>query len=241
VATANLNICFIDYNLFIILFFSFIPVYIWIKFVLYEDTHKEPFSFIVLAIFLGILAAVLSYISEERLSHIFNTNTLEYLFFSAFIEEFFKFFLVFLFIVPTKNFHYLIDSMIYLGLAGIGFSFLENAASKCSILVSSSPDSAYISIAIISLTRFLSANFLHLLTSTLIGFGYSITLKTRRIFPFIFSFIMASILHFIYNSFIIKELIVYVFPILWAIFFVVLEEFQILKKLDGRIRTFSSN
>ncbi|GIW66193.1 MAG: hypothetical protein KatS3mg095_0091 [Candidatus Parcubacteria bacterium] len=240
-ATTNLKICFQDLNLIFILFFSFIPILIWFKFLISEDSHKEPFGSIFLAFVLGIIAAILSYYSESSLSTFFPLNSFQYFLYSAFIEEFFKAFLVLIFIMPSKNFHLLIDSMIYMGISALGFAFTENFGFKCSIFVNTTEVNPYGLVILYSFLRFLSANFLHLLASTLIGFGFSITLKTRRIFPVFFSFLMSSLLHFIYNIFIInQELVVYIFPILWSIFFIVLNEFKILKKLDGRIRTFSS-
>ncbi|MCS7184203.1 MAG: PrsW family intramembrane metalloprotease, partial [Patescibacteria group bacterium] len=212
------------------------------KFLISEDTHKEPFFSILTAFFLGIIAAILSYFSEFKLSLFYPIDSLNYFLFSAFIEEFFKFFLIFIFIMPTKNFHFLIDSMIYLGIAGLGFAFIENLSLKCNVFLNNSTDNPYGLILILSFLRFLGANFLHLLSSVLIGFGLSITLKTRRLFPLLFSFLMASLLHFIYNVFIIKEyLAIYIIPILWSVFLITLKEFKILKELDGRIRTFSSH
>lgn len=241
-ASTNLIYCFQDYNLLFILFFSFLPILIWFKFLISEDTHQEPLSSIFLAFILGILAAILSYFSELKLSFFYSSDSLQYFLYSAFIEEFFKFFLIFVFIMPSKNFHFLIDSMIYLGISGLGFAFIENFASKCGVLLTENSVNPYGLIILISFFRFLGANFLHLLASTLIGFGYSITLKTRRLFPFFFSFLMASLLHFVFNMFIIKnELIIYLLPILWSVFFIILKEFQILKSLDGRIRKYSSN
>lgn len=246
-----------DFNLIVILLFSFVPVLIWFKFLINEDTHKEPLSAIFLAFILGILAAYLSYHSESALAKIYSTDSTGYYFFSALIEEFFKFILVFIFIMPTKNFHYLIDAMIYLGISGLGFAFIENFGlftTSCVnfYLENDSFLSMYGLIILTSFLRFLGANFLHLLASVLIGFGYSITLKTRRVFPLLFSFLMASLLHFIFNMFIINSInqedlkifstyIFYIIPLLWSVFFIVLNEFKILKKLDGRIRTSSSN
>ncbi|MCS7184073.1 MAG: PrsW family intramembrane metalloprotease, partial [Patescibacteria group bacterium] len=198
-ASVNINICFQDFNFLFILFFSFLPILIWFKFLISEDSHKEPFSSILTAFLLGIIAAILSYFSESKLALFYPIDSLNYFLFSAFIEEFFKFFLVFLFIMPTKNFHFLIDSMIYLGIAGLGFAFIENLALKCSVFLNNSTDNPYGLILILSFLRFLGANFIHLLSSVLVGFGLSITLKTRRLFPFIFSFLMASLLHFVYN------------------------------------------
>ena len=241
-ATENLRYCFQDINLFFIFLFSFIPVLIWFKFLISEDTHKEPIISIFLAFVLGIIATILSYYSELSLSLFYSIDSIPYFLFSAFIEEFFKFFLVFIFIIPTKNFHFLIDAMIYLGITGLGFAFTENFVLKCNILITNLESNPYGLIILYSFLRFLGANFLHLLASVLIGFGYSITLQTRRVFPFLFSFSMASLLHFVYNIFIIKEyLIIYVLPILWSVFFIVLNEFKVLKELDGRIRKYSSN
>jgi hypothetical protein len=81
-----------------------------------------------------------------------------------------------------------------------------------------------------------------MLASVLVGFGYAVSLKTRRVLPFVYSFLMASFLHFLYNIFIIREDVkLLIFPILWAIYFITLIEFKIIKIKNGGVGTYTSN
>jgi hypothetical protein len=78
--------------------------------------------------------------------------------------------------------------------------------------------------------RFFGANLLHILASSLIGYGYAFFVKTRRIFPFALSFFSGIILHFLYNYLIIilPPGFILVLPILWTVFLVVLSEINYL-------------
>ncbi|MGC8981511.1 MAG: PrsW family intramembrane metalloprotease [Minisyncoccia bacterium] len=209
-----------------ILIFSFIPIYIWLRFILKEDEHKEPNILIFTAILLGILAGIFSYFSEFSLSKSIPTESLIYYLISAFIEEFYKFILILILIFPTRYFDEAVDAMVYMGFSALGFAFLENFGNLCS----SFTQAGTFGLIFVATLRFLGANFLHLLASTSIGFGYAITYKTRRVLPFLYSFLIASSLHFLYNMFIIeKDIAIYIFPILWAVFFITLKEYQIIK------------
>ncbi|MEM5782603.1 MAG: PrsW family glutamic-type intramembrane protease [Candidatus Aenigmatarchaeota archaeon] len=223
-------ICFENSNFILIIFSSLVPILIWLSFVLKEDPHKEPVFFIFIALLLGGLAGIFSYFLEFALSRSVSVESVSYYLISAFIEEFLKFILILVLIFPTKYFDEAIDAMIYMGISALGFAFLENIGNLCSSIMVSGA----LGMMVVAGLRFLGANFLHLLASTLIGFGYAITYKTRRILPFLISFFIASSLHFLYNMFIIeKDIAVYMFPILWAVFFITLKEYQIIKLRNG--------
>jgi RsiW-degrading membrane proteinase PrsW (M82 family) len=219
-------ICLESPNFVFILILSFIPIYAWLRFILKEDEHREPVIAIFAAIMLGVLAGILSYFSEFSLSKSVPVETLMYYLISAFIEEFYKFILILILIFPTRYFDEAVDAMVYMGFSALGFAFLENFGNLCSSIL----EVGAIGLIFIAGLRFLGANFLHLLASTLIGFGYALMYKTRRVLPFLFSFLIASSLHFLYNMFIIeKDIAIYIFPVLWAVFFIVLKEYQIIK------------
>lgn len=242
-ATGNLINCLSYPNVIFLTLATFIPIWIWIEFLLKSDPHPEPRSLIYFAIFLGFLSTILSYHFEFFIYNYIGEYNLKYYFYSALIEEFFKFLLIFLFIFPTRYFDEEIDAMIYMGLSAIGFSIIETFANLCRNLTTEifAEIHPYIIIITISILRFLGANFLHILASTIIGFGYAITLKIRRIYPFILSFFSATFLHFIYNLFIIKDDIrLYIFPILWAVFFIVLFQIAFLRKQKNGVRARTS-
>lgn len=206
----------------------------WFWFILKEDPHPEPRGATALAFLLGAVAVLLSYYGETGLEIIgFNSqNTPKaYFFYSALVEEFFKFALVALVIFRLRVFDEPVDAMVYMGFAALGFAFSENFLGLANL-----ENGSLSTIFIVALLRSLGANFLHMLASILIGFGYIYSKLTRRLFPFGFSAAMAVILHFIYNLFIIQDgLTFYIFPILWAVFFVVLKEFDLIKLKNERV------
>ncbi|MFZ8847816.1 MAG: PrsW family intramembrane metalloprotease [Minisyncoccia bacterium] len=242
-ATANLTTCFFPNFTFIFLT-SLIPIWIWWEFIYLEDDHPEPRYMLLLAIILGVVAAILSYFAQAKIYYLLGYEfNYVYYFLSAFVEEFFKFILVFLFILPTRYFDELVDVMIYMGFTALGFAFIETYLNICSVLINPPEGiSPFFASIAVSILRFLGANFLHMLASVLVGFGYAVSLKTRRILPFVYSFLMASFLHFLYNIFIIREDVkLLIFPILWAIYFITLIEFKIIKIKNGGVGTYTSN
>lgn len=240
-ATTNLITCLQYPNIFLIFFTALIPIWIWLEFILNEDPHPEPRSLIFFAIILGFISTILSYYAEYIIFlSLGTTENYAYYLASAFVEEFFKFFLIFLLIFPTRYFDEPVDAMIYMGFSAIGFSFLETLAYMCKsfIVINETTFSPVLFLTVITILRFLGANFLHLLASVIIGFGYGVSIKIRRVLPFILAFLSSTFLHFIYNIFIIKDDIsIYIFPILWAIFFIVLIQFKILKIKNDRMGT----
>jgi len=242
VATANLISCFFPNFTFIFLT-SLIPIWIWWEFIYLEDDHPEPKFMLLFAIILGLMSAILSYFAEAKIYQYFTESNYSYYALSAIIEEFLKFFLIFLFIFTTRYFDEPIDAMIYMGFAGLGFGFIETYLNICSVMINPpSEANVYLLGISVSILRFLGANFLHMLASVLIGFGYAVSFKTRRLLPFIYSFFMAAFLHFLYNIFIIRDDVrLLIFPILWAVFFVTLIEFKIIKVKNGRLGTYTSN
>ena len=215
-------------NFFYIFFFSFLPVLGWFWFILKEDPHPEPRSLTALSLLLGGVAVFLSFYAElslEQFGLSSHTAPFLYYFYSSVIEEVFKFLPIALFIFTRRAFDEPIDAMVYMGFAALGFSFLENFFGLYTLASSS-----VTLVMVVALMRALSANFLHMLASVLIGFGFAESLKLRRVLPFVFSIIVAILLHFIYNMYIVEQdAMLYVFPILWAVFFIVLKEFDFIK------------
>ncbi len=235
-ATGNITTCLSYPHIFLLSLATFIPLWIWLEIIIKADPHPEPKLLIFFSILLGFLATILSYYSELFLYNKIGDFNNIYFFYSAFIEEFFKFLVIFLFIFRTKYFDEPVDAMIYMGFSAIGFSIFETFANLCKVLLTELylPFYSFFFVIVVSVFRFIGANFLHILASAIIGFGYAFSIRMRRIYPFIFSFLSSVFLHFIYNLFIIKEDIsLYIFPILWAIFFIVIIQLTILRKENG--------
>jgi RsiW-degrading membrane proteinase PrsW (M82 family) len=201
------------------IFLSFLLPFLWILYFYKKDKHPEPIFWLIIASLLGIYSAIISYYFEKNV--FLEEKWSRYLLF-ALIEEFFKFFVIWLFIFPQKVFDEHIDAMIYMMFSALGFAFFENF-----FLVLNTKTINIVSTLIF---RFLGANLLHILASSLIGYGYAFFMKTRRIFPFALSFFSGTFLHFLYNYIIIilPSGFILVLPILWAVFLVVLSELNYL-------------
>jgi RsiW-degrading membrane proteinase PrsW (M82 family) len=202
-------------------FLAFIFPFLWIFYFYLKDKHPEPFLWLFLAFLLGISSAIISYYFQDKLHSFLLKDWLKFFVF-ALIEEFFKFFLIWLFIFHQRVFDEPVDAMIYMMFSAVGFAFLEN-----SIFIFKP---GIISIFSVLVFRFFGANLLHVLASSLIGYGYAFFVKTRRIFPLIISFISATFLHFFYNYLIINlpPGFILILPILWSVFLVVLSELNYL-------------
>lgn len=210
-------------------FLSFFLPFLWIFYFYKKDKHPEPKIWLFLSFILGIFSGIFSYYSESLLSPLVLENKFIQFLFFAFIEEFFKFLLVWFIIFPQKVFDEPVDAMVYMMFAAWGFAFLENF-----VLIFKLSNSIIYNPGVVLVFRFLGANLLHILASALIGYGYSFWVKTRSILPFVFSMSSGVILHFIYNYLIIKSPfgIALVLPILWTAFLVVLSELNYLTEND---------
>jgi len=196
---------------------------LWIFYFYKKDKHPEPVFWLFVAFLLGISSAIISYYFQKNLDLFLTESWQRYLLF-ALIEEFFKFFVILLFIFPQKVFDEPVDAMIYMMFSALGFAFFEN------LFLVFSPKT--INIVSTLFFRFFGANLLHILASSLIGYGYAFLVKTRRIFPLIVSFFSGTFLHFLYNYIIISlpPGFILVLPILWAVFLVVLSELNYLSQ-----------
>jgi RsiW-degrading membrane proteinase PrsW (M82 family) len=205
------------------IFLSFLFPFLWIFYFYKKDKHPEPVFWLFVAFLLGISSAIISYYFQKNLDLFLTENWQRYLLF-ALIEEFFKFFVILLFIFPQKVFDEPVDAMIYMMFSALGFAFFEN------LFLVFSPKT--INIVSTLFFRFFGANLLHILASSLIGYGYAFLVKTRRIFPLIVSFFSGTFLHFLYNYIIISlpPGFILVLPILWAVFLVVLNELNYLSQ-----------
>jgi len=205
------------------IFLSFLFPFLWIFYFYKKDKHPEPIFWLIIAFLLGISSAFISYYFQKNTVHFLKDDWQRYLIF-AFIEEFFKFFVIWFFIFPQKVFDEPIDAMIYMMFSASGFAFYENF-----FLVINTKE---INVLATLIYRFFGANLLHILASSLIGYGYAFFMKTRRIFPFTVSFVSGTFLHFLYNYLIISlpPGFILVLPILWAVFLVVLNEINYLSQ-----------
>lgn len=211
--------------IFLSLFFPFL----WFYYFYRKDPEPEPKAWLCLAFFLGVLATLPSYFFQTLIVEIGITAekffTLNHLL-SAFFEELFKFLFVWLIIFRKSVFDQPIDAIVYLAASAFGFAALENLLSYLSYLKEGLDFSPWFA----GFIRFVGANFLHILASSMLAFGYAESIATRRLWPFTFSLLSATIIHFLYNILVLSgNFVVHVLPFLWAIFPIILLEIGHLK------------
>ena len=209
--------------------FGFLPSILWLSFYLREDVKPEPKKLILIVFTLGFISTLPALFFEYLALHfisIFNLsenifNFLKFFFAVALIEEFFKFFVVAIFIFDNPEFEETVDGMIYMITSGLGFAAAENLL--ISLKIVSLPE-----VLEVSILRFLGATFVHALSCGI--FGYFLAryyFKTKRKIQLLFGLISATILHGIYNFSIISIKMTWqiIFPVFILLFSFVLVSF----------------
>ena len=211
----------------ILYFFSFLPSLIWLLIYLREDVHPESNKMILKIFFLGfIVAAPLAVFVEYALvffivsmpsflsppfSNIFNSIIIVF-FCVAFVEEYAKYLIIKWWVLKNPELDEPPDLMIYMIIAALGFAAMENLGllffKYNSILTLSNnhlTQALTLSIIVLSF-RFVSATFLHALTSASLGYFLAISFKNlkNQKKEFIKGFIFAVCLHGIYDWVIIN-------------------------------------
>lgn len=184
------------------------PVSIWLLFFLARDKkNPEPLYCIGAALFLGAFSAFLTVAVEFIFTNKLNLalpiiaeslaqRNLTGFIIVSIVEETMKFLVVYFLFMINKHFDEAIDVMIYMVTAAIGFSMVENALAVWGQLKIS------LSLAMpfqIIIARFLGANLLHIICCGIIGFFWAKTLITKKNWYLGFGFILAIIIHTIFN------------------------------------------
>lgn len=201
--------------------FGIIPPLLWLAFFLVEDReHPEP-ARAILSVFLGGgLAGILAALPELYLQNLFAEGALpaahpSLLIAFAFIEEFAKFFIVYLLVSRSRYFDERVDGMIYMITAGLGFAALENIFSLTNIDF----------VVQVTLVRGIGATLLHALASGILGFYW-----VRK--QLVVGIIAATILHALFNFLILQlaGIEIYASILLFFAALVVFHDFSILKR-----------
>ncbi len=187
---------------FLLLFLGLAPSLIWLSFFLQEDLHPEPRRMIFSVFLVGALAALGAYFVERWAGDYLRTfgifeQTFYYVLAFAVIEELVKFIAAYSVIRHSKYFDEPIDAMIYMMTAAMGLAAVENIAVAF--------DGGLMSVKIGSLLfRFLGATLLHALSASAVGYYWARGIVKRHVFFYVLiGLIMGSLLHVIFNYFII--------------------------------------
>jgi RsiW-degrading membrane proteinase PrsW (M82 family) len=216
---------------------SIVPSLIWLFHYLGKDIHPEPKRMLVSVFILGALATFPTAIIElslsgliEKIPFLVAIPLLKLFVYSVFVigltEELAKFFFVGA-ISQSKHFDEPIDAMIYMVTSAMGFAALENL-----FYLIGDNYQPQTSIAI-SIFRFLGANFLHALCSAIVGYYFAKSIVEKKKSYFVFGIMIASLLHGIFNYYIIERnpfFFAYLLAILIVLTFSVSFCFKDLKK-----------
>src|SRR3989344_1036504 len=201
-----------------LVFLGFLPSLAWLFFFLKEDIHPEPRKMVIRVFMMGALVTLLAIAIQLllfRILNIFNIRTIGLFPFFAFaaVEETLKFLAAYWIIRKSKFFDEAVDAMIYLIAASLGFALIENISVLTNVQVTSE------AFGIITL-RFVGATLLHALSSAIVGYYWARGIMISRLLEqpnnkernfIIKGIFIASILHTIFNYFILvfNEVLIY--------------------------------
>ncbi|MFQ5583533.1 MAG: PrsW family glutamic-type intramembrane protease [Calditrichia bacterium] len=150
----------------------------------------------------------------------------------AFIEEILKYLAAKKTVFAKKYFDEPIDAVIYMITAALGFASLENAL----FIFKSLLDSSVLASINTGSMRFIGATLLHTASSAIVGssIAFSFFHKENRRRNVIGGILLAGLLHFVFNYFIMKDdggNILKVLVPLWLIIIIIIFIFEKIKKI----------
>ncbi len=212
-----------------IFFFGILPSLIWLGWFLREDVHPEPKREISLVFLFGMLIALLAAFLETVFVFPLKflpgmvTIVLGTVLITPIVEEYLKFFVVKKVVISNSVFDEPMDIPIYMITAALGFAAVENIFLLVPFI---SPFQIH-KILVLSSTRFISATFLHAISSGFLGvfISYSFYKLRKRKIYFSLGLLLAILLHSFYNFYIIEArdfkgvLILFLISISFLLFF----------------------
>jgi RsiW-degrading membrane proteinase PrsW (M82 family) len=209
-----------------------IPALFWLWFWLKEDPHPEPRR-VLMATFSGGMLVVGGALAAEYLISLYFSGTIMLLLW-AFSEEFLKYFAAWRIALTKPSFDEPIDALVYLITAALGFASLENILFSLKSFSLTGLFSGFIT----SNLRFIGATLLHTAGSAIVGASIAFCFfhKEKMKYNVIGGIVLATILHFAFNYFIIKssgENILKIFLPLWLGIIIIIFICEKVKKLKS--------
>jgi RsiW-degrading membrane proteinase PrsW (M82 family) len=195
-------------RLLVYIFFGVAAASIWLTEFLRFDKLPEPIKMILKIFLFGVLTTIpvfmFEYAFAQTISYVsiplLLAKVLYWFIAIAFVEEYFKYFVVNRMVLKSSEFDEPVDCMIYMITAAMGFAALENilylfpSAGRVFSL-----DQTIINSATIGFFRFIGATFLHALCSALIGYFLALSLYKNRTSMAVFGIFIGTFLHGLYN------------------------------------------
>lgn len=218
-------------NVFVSLLAGILPAIFWLWFWLREDSKRpEPRGMILVTFISGMLSVVPTYFIQQIIG---KAVQFEYALIVLWplTEELFKYFAAHFSALRSKEFDEPIDAIIYLMTAALGFAASEN------FFFLIRPEFSVVTLLTANM-RFVGATLLHLISSGAVGafIGFSFyKSQTSKIISLILGLFTATVLHSLFNIFIIKgqgNNILNVFGALWIFAVLFLLLFEKIKKIN---------
>ena len=184
---------------------SVVPSILWLLFFARQDRHREKSKDVVKVFLWGVIIALPVVLVEvgfqEYVFAPFATLVFSELAYSfigiSFVEELAKYLVVRFRAMPYKFFDEPQDAMVYMIASALGFSAIENFVYALNFATSATE------VLQISMFRGISATFLHVVASGTFGYFIALSLESpreRKKF-FLIGLALATILHGVYNNF----------------------------------------
>jgi len=206
------------------LFGGLLPTFFWLWFWLQEDSRKpEPGRLIFKTFVVGSISIVIAFVLErvffpdpniaDKLSdptiNLFSKEGFLIVLLPiaawAAIEETVKFLAAYIGALRSRYFDEPIDGMVYLITAALGFAAVENTLFLLNTLIESG---SHVTFLFTGNLRFLGATILHTVSSAAIGCAISLSFyqsRGKKFVSFLAGLITATVLHTLFNYFIIAN------------------------------------
>lgn len=176
-----------DYSIIIYIFFGVLPSLTWLFYYLGKDLHPEPRRMIIKIFFWGALITVPVFFVQIGLASLlgktnFNpiiTAIIYWFLVISLSEEIFKYLVVRIKILNSPDMDEPLDIMLYMVVAALGFSALENILYLFAPIDQLSFNALINRTLVITFIRFVGATFLHTLCSAVIGYALAISLRDQ--------------------------------------------------------------
>lgn len=181
-----------------------LPAFIWLYFLLHEDScHPEPKRMIALAFVAGMIAVPLAIPLEQYAKSAF-PDSLSILTAWALIEETLKYLMAAIFILWRPAVDEAPDYVIYMITVALGFAAAENML----FLITPLSNGQIASTIFTGDVRFIGSTLLHVFASALLGFAFAFSRMSNPVTRMLIAasgLILATVLHTAFNALIISK------------------------------------
>lgn len=201
-----------DFRFTIYIIFGILPSLTWLFYYLRKDVHPESNSMILKIFAFGALVTLPVFFIQIGLNFLLEKialpsllNSLLYWFIViALTEELFKFLVVKMKVIGSPELDEPLDIMLFMVISALGFAALENILYLFSPISTISFADLINRTLIISFIRFIGATFLHTLCAGTIGYFLALGICKSQKRYLLAGFLIAVLLHGLYNFSIMK-------------------------------------